>query len=183
MKEMLKLGLILALFAAAACLALAFVNNLTAPIIAENKDGKTQSAMLEIFPEADSFEAPKEFKKHDVNGISIERLLFAYKGESVIGVVVKSTGATYDKATVLIGINTDQSIKALRIVEITDTQGFGKNAEEPAFYEQFSGKKIDGQFVAGKNFDGISGATITTKGFEKILTESTKIALEYMAAL
>ena len=35
MKQMLKLGLVLAAFAAVACVALAFVNNLTAPAIAK----------------------------------------------------------------------------------------------------------------------------------------------------
>ena len=48
MKEMLKLGLTLAIFAAVACVALAFVNNLTAPTIAKVEQEKANAGMKTV---------------------------------------------------------------------------------------------------------------------------------------
>ena len=56
MKEALKLGVILALYAAAACFALALVNNVTAPTIERLALEKESQALKMIFPDADGFE-------------------------------------------------------------------------------------------------------------------------------
>ena len=74
-------------------------------------------------------------------------------------------------------------ITGLTFLSISDTPGFGQKAAEPNFYSQFAGKNAAGSFVPGADFDGISGATITTNGVANIITEATKIGLEYLATI
>ncbi len=50
---MIKLGIILAAFAAAACVMLAFVYNGTTAIIAQRQQADLEAALKELFPEAD----------------------------------------------------------------------------------------------------------------------------------
>ena len=183
MKEMLKLGLVLACFAAVACVALAFVNNLTAPTIAKVEAEKANAGMKAVFADADYFMDAEGFTSTVINGVTIDKVCFAYKNDAKIGVVVQATGSTYDKATILVGINMDKVVTGVNFLSITDTPGFGQKAAEPTFYEQFAGKNAAGSFVPGTDFDGISGATITTNGVANIITEATKIGLEYLATI
>lgn len=183
MKEMLKLGLTLAIFAAVACVALAFVNNLTAPTIAKVGQEKANAGMKTVFADADTFEEVAGFTSTVENGVTIDKVCYAIKNGTKIGVVVQATGNTYDKATILVGINADKVITGINFLAISDTPGFGQKATEPAFYEQFAGLSATKALVPGTDFDGISGATITTDGVATIVSEAAKIGVEYLAAL
>ena len=183
MKEMLKLGLVLACFAAVACVALAFVNNLTAPTIAKVEAEKANAGMKAVFTDADYFMDVEGFTSTVINGVTIDKVCYAYKNDEKVGVVVQATGSTYDKATILVGINTDKTITGINFLAISDTPGFGQKAAEPTFYEQFAGKDATSSFVPGTDFDGISGATITTNGVANILSEAAKIGVEYLDAI
>ena len=183
MKEMLKLGLVLACFAAVACVALAFVNNLTAPTIAKVEAEKANAGMKAVFADADYFMDAEGFTSTVINGVTIDKVCFAYKNDAKIGVVVQATGSTYDKATILVGINMDKVVTGVNFLSITDTPGFGQKAAEPNFYGQFAGKDAAGSFVPGTDFDGISGATITTNGVANIISEAAKIGVEYLDAI
>ena len=183
MKQMLKLGLVLAAFAAVACVALAFVNNLTAPAIAKAEAEKANAGMKAVFSEADYFMDADGFTSTVIDGVTIDKVCYAYKNDVKIGVVVQATGSTYDKATILVGINAEKVITGISFLSITDTPGFGQKAAEPAFYEQFAGMSASSNFVPGTDFDGISGATITTNGVAKIISEAAKIGVEYLAGL
>ncbi len=68
---MVKLGCILAVYAAVACVMLAFVYAGTSKIIASRVAADQQAALKEIFPDADSFDSvedvtsPRSFGKHN----------------------------------------------------------------------------------------------------------------------
>lgn len=183
MKQMIKLGLILSAFAGAACVALALVNQVTAPAIEKVAIAKANAGMIAVFPEADSFKEVKEFSQYATGSSAVpEKLFIALKNEKTIGVVVQVTGPTYDKATLLVGINTEKKITGIKFLSLTDTPGFGQKAAEPVFYEQFAGKTATSNFVAGKDFDGISGATISTNGIAAIIKEATTVGLAYLTS-
>ena len=180
MKEMLKLGFVLAAFAAVACVALAFVNNFTAPVIAAVQEEKAGAGMRDVFTNADSFKKVTGYEYSSTSSVVIEELYTALKGGNMVGVVVKVTGPTYDKATVLVGIGTDKVLTGIKILEISDTPGFGQKATEPQFYTQFAGKSALSEFVPKVDFDAVSGATITTNGFAAILKEASAAGLGYL---
>ena len=181
MKEMIKLALVLAIFASVACVLLAFVNNATLPAIQAVKNQALTAGLKEIFADATDFTVPKDFVPQTVNGISIEQVYIAKSGDEVLGAVVQATGPTYDKATILTGVLPNRTISSIKILSISDTSGFGQNATKPEFYTQFAGKSIDDEFSADKDIDGLSGATISRRGIGNILKTSTQEAIKFLA--
>jgi len=178
--QMFKLGAVLAAFAAIACVLLALVNNITAPVIEAKKAEDLKNGLQEIFADATDFEAYPGFSKETINGVTLESIYIAKKGDSVIGAAVQATGPTYDKATILTGITTENTVKSIKILSISDTSGFGQNATKPEFYTQFAGKSLSDNFSAEKDgdIDGLSGATITRRGVANILKISTSKATQ-----
>lgn len=174
--SMIKLGLILAAYAVACCTVLAIVNNITSPVIAQNQQKKANQGMAAVFAEAEDFEP--------IESSSCDALYLAKAGGNVIGAVVQITGATYDHSTIIVGMTTDGTITGMQFLENTDTPGFGQKASDPTFklasgktfYGQFAGKKASDGFTAGKTFDAISGATITSNGVGALMTQ----AVQYM---
>lgn len=180
MKEMIKLALVLAIFASVACVLLAFVNNATLPAIQAVKNQALTAGLKEIYSDATDFVKPETFVPETLQGISVEQLYIAKSGDKVLGAVVQATGPTYDKATVLIGVLPNRTISGIKILSISDTSGFGQNALKPEFYTQFAGKSIDDKFSAHEDIDGLSGATITRQGIGNILKVATQEAIKYL---
>lgn len=181
MKEMLKLGAVLACFAVVSCVALALVNGVTSPVIAAQKQGKTGEALKVVFPDAASFEkADSGYQNADA--VQIQSLYVAKdSGGAVLGAVVQATGPTYDKAVILVGVTVSGSITATEILELSDTPGFGQKAKEGGYMDQYSGKSAADAFTVGADVVAISGATISSNGIASIVKHGTRAATEYLA--
>ena len=182
MKNILKLGFTLAAYATVACVSLAFVYNVTAPAIERVKQEKAGAGMKIVFEQADSFVPVQNFERDSANPIAINALYTAEKGGKVLGAVVEAAGATYDKATMLIGLDLNRTITGIQFLSLTDTPGFGQRANEPEFLNQFKNLNAEKTLEAGKDFDGLSGATITTKGVTNIVNYAVWVAGNYLAA-
>lgn len=186
--SMIKLGLILSAYAVVACAMLALVNNFTAPKIAENQTKKVSAAMQEFFPESGlSFETINDFTPPVVGAITVDEMYVAKRGNEIVGGAAQVTGPTYDQGTILIGIKNDGTVTGLKFLKLTDSPGFGLKANDATFklpngktfYGQFEGKNAKDGFVAGQNFDAISGATITSEAVSSLINEGTKNILSY----
>lgn len=186
--SMIKLGLILCAYAVVACAMLALVNNFTAPKIAENQTKKVSAAMQEFFPESGlSFETINDFTSPVVGAITVDEMYVAKRGNEIVGGAAQVTGPTYDQGTILIGIKNDGTVTGLKFLKLTDSPGFGLKANDATFklpngktfYGQFEGKNAKDGFVAGQNFDAISGATITSEAVSSLINEGTKNILSY----
>ncbi len=183
--SMVRLGLILAIYAVAACTVLAIVNNITAPVIAANQQRKANEAMRAVFAEADDFADPAtNLCGTSTSGSStIDNIKLAKAGGKVIGAVVQITGPTYDHSTIMVGMDINGTITGMQYLENTDTPGFGQKGSDPTFklasgqtfYGQFAGKKAADGFVAGSTFDAISGATITSNGIAALMTDAADV--------
>lgn len=182
MKNMLKLGLSLAIYASVACVCLSLVNMVTAPAIAAAKERELNSGLAVVFADADTFELAPGFVADTASSVKVTNLYLAKKGDQVMGAVVQANGPTYDKAEMLIGVTLNRSITGIQFLSLTDTPGFGQKAAEPEFANQFAGKSVDDAFSAGDDVTAISGATITTKGVSQLIKYAAYIAGEYLAA-
>ena len=187
--SMIKLGLILALYAAVSCTVLAVVNNFTAPKIAQNQIEKVNAAMKAFFPEEGyTFEEVTDFESKATGTIKIEKLYAAKKDGAICGGAAQVNGPTYDQATILVGMKSDGTITGLQFLKNTDSPGFGLKANDSTyrlsngktFYGQFEGKNAKDGFTAGQTFDAISGATITSNGVAGLLTAGTQTLLSYI---
>lgn len=182
--SMIKLGLILAVYAAVSCLVLALVNNVTSPKIKQNQIEKINLAMKEFFPEEGYiFEEVKDFEASSKATIKIESLYLAKKDGQVMGGAVQVTGPTYDTATVFMGVKKDGSIQGIKFLKLTDSPGFGLKANDSSytlsksgktFYGQFEGMNANDGFTVNETFEAISGATITSAGIGYLLEEGSK---------
>ena len=186
--SMIKLGLVLCAYAVVACTLLALVNNFTAPKIADNQAKKVSAAMQEFFPDAGlSFETVNDYKAPVVGAITVDEIYVAKKDGKIVGGAAQVTGPTYDQGSILIGMKTDGSVTGLKFLKLTDSPGFGLKANDSTFklpngktfYGQFEGKNAKDGFTAGKNFDAISGATITSVAVSSLINEGTKNLFDY----
>ncbi len=189
MKEMIKLGLTLAIYAVISCTVLAVVNNFTAPKIAQNQVEKVNQAMASFFPgDGYSFESVSDYDSASVGTIKIENMIIAKKDGKAVGGAAQVNGPTYDQATILVGMKADGTITGLQFLKNTDSPGFGLKANDPTFtlsngktfFGQFEGKNAKDGFKAGETFDAISGATITSNGVANLLSEGTGSLLKYL---
>jgi electron transport complex protein RnfG len=181
MKAIFKLGITLAIYATVACGLLAVVDMGTAPLIAEAKAKETAEAMKVVFSDADDFAEDTTFTPDISTSVKVSKLYLAKKGGEIVGSVVQTTGPTYDKATILIGMKLDRTITGIQFTELSDTPGFGQKAAEPAFKNQFTGKSANDAFALGSDVTAITGATITSKGVTQIVKYATYIAGDFMA--
>lgn len=189
MKEMIKLGLTLAIYAVISCTVLAVVNNFTAPKIAQNQENKVNQAMASFFPgDGYTFESVSDYEAASVGTIKIENMIIAKKDGKAVGGAAQVNGPTYDQATILVGMKADGTITGLQFLKNTDSPGFGLKANDPTFtlsngktfFGQFEGKNAKDGFKAGETFDAISGATITSNGVANLLAEGTGSLLKYL---
>ena len=178
MKQMFKLGLILALYTAVACVTLAVVNNFTAGAIERAAQEELQKGLKIVFADADEFIQSDEEFTSDVSGLTIDAVYLAKKNGTINGAVIKASGNTYDKATMLIGLSSDKKISAIHFLSLTDTPGYGQKALEKTFTSQFTGKSSKDSFTIGTDIDAISGATITTKGVVSIIKSAVQNGLK-----
>lgn len=162
------------LFAITACvaLALAAVNMVTAPLIAQHKAGKIQQAMEKVLPDAVDL---KEVEFTDHTGM-VKRVYVSETG-CVMEVAPSGFGGAI---TMMVGILQDGTVSGISIVSHTETAGLGSvaaagNAAGEAFRGQFVG--LSGDLKVDKDggqIDSITSATITSRA----VTEGVNAALE-----
>ena len=171
--NMLKLGLILAVFAAAACVMLAFVYTGTASIIARRQQADLEAALKDIFPDADSFELAKGIESPDAS-VTIDDAYMAIRGGKPVGAALRLTRASYGgPIKIMAGVSIDGTITGVKIMEHSDTPGLGANAASPqyfvdkakeiTFYGQFAGKSVNDPFEVKNDVTAITASTITSR--------------------
>ena len=188
MKEAFKLGVILALYAAAACFALALVNNVTAPQIERLALEKESAALKMIFPDADGFEKITDAGATN-SSASIDSFFKVIKGGETAGYAVKATGPTYDTTTLVAGFFPDLKIAGVHILQTSDSPGFGQKAADPnyknskgtTFYGQFAGADASKPLALGADYEAISGATITSQTMGALVSNAAAVVKNYLA--
>jgi len=181
-RGMLKLGIILALYSAFACVGLAFVYAGTAKIIAQRQADDQVAALRELFPDADGFSPVSGVTSPDPM-VAIEGdegdpdntgVFAAVKNGEIIGLAIRTSRASYGgPIKVLVGVSADGKISGVKILEHSDTPGLGANAGSPGyyidrangihFYDQFAGKNAGDPFEPKQDVVAVTAATITSK--------------------
>lgn len=181
MKEMFKLGFVLAAFAVVACVALALVNNVTAPKIAAVKEAEAAAAMKAVFPQAETFENAAGFAPFTLDTVDIMKLSIAKSGGNTLGAVVQAAGNTYGRAELLVGVASGGKITGIQFLALTDSPGYGQKAKTPAFMGQFADKPLADKFALGADITAISGATISSRTITHIIKTAATLAGNYLA--
>ena len=185
--EMIKLGIILVFYAVVSCTVLAIVNSFTSVKIKQNQIEAANKAMKEVFSMADSFEAVQNFNSNFGN-ITVSDFYLAKKDDKVCGGVCQVSGPTYDKGKIIVGVDLKGTVTGMQILELSDSPGFGLKANDPTFklpsgntfYSQFTGLKVKNGFTVNQTFDGISGATITSKAIGDLVSQGSAVICSYL---
>ena len=154
----LRLALTLLAITAVVAAALAGVNSVTAPAIAELNAQKTQEAIQLVLPGGGE----------EIDFPAADLVAKVYKGEN--GYAVQTTPGGFDNTiTMMVGVDNQGKVLGISIIKHTETAGLGavSAASTPA------GENFRGQFVGasgsvsvtkdGGTMDAITGATITSR--------------------
>ena len=154
----IRLAAILLIITSLVAAALAGVNSITAPVIAQLTAEKTQLAIEAVLPGGGE---EIEFAPADL-------VSKVYKGEN--GYAIEVTPGGFDNTiTMMVGVDIEGKVLGIDIIKHTETAGLGAvaDAETPA------GQNFRGQFVGtsgsvavtkdGGAMDSITGATITSR--------------------
>ena len=157
-KYVLRLALTLLAITAVVAAALAGVNSITAPAIADLNAQKTQEAIELVLPGGGE----------EVDFPAADLVAKVYKGEN--GYAVQTTPGGFDNTiTMMVGVDNQGKVLGISIIKHTETAGLGAVAAAgtPA------GENFRGQFVGasgsvsvtkdGGTMDAITGATITSR--------------------
>ena len=195
MNKIMKNTLILTAITLVSGLLLGIVYEVTKEPIAASQEAAKQEAYRQVLPEADAFEqmtvdvneAAAAVEQATIGGAAVNAVIDeaakVLSGSEEIGYVVTVTDKEGygGNIQISVGILSDGTLNGISILSISETAGLGMNAQEPEFYEQFSGKQA-AQFEVTKNgaasdseIDAISGATITSKA----VTGGVNAALAY----
>ena len=160
-KYVLRLALTLFLIAGVVSLALAFVNQITAPAIEKLNIEKTQKAIEAVLPGG---------YDEEITNFSDETGLVSkvYKGANGYALEVKPAG--FDNTiTMMVGVDFDGNVLGISVVSHTETAGLGavaaaKTSAGEAFRNQFVGQSGSVSVTKdGGSMDAITGATITSR--------------------
>ncbi len=193
-KQFAKLGLILAAFAAAACVGLAFVYAGTAERIAAQAQIQLNDSLKGIFPEAEGFKDISAEAVSSDPAVKFEAAYLAEKGGTPIGMAIKASGQSYGGTSiVLVGLGLDRRIAGARVLDGKDTPGLGANAMNPSYFVdkskkttfpgQFTGKAITDPFEVKQDVAVITASTITSKALTKMIKTAADAAAAKLEAL
>ncbi|HPF33196.1 MAG TPA: RnfABCDGE type electron transport complex subunit G [Candidatus Sabulitectum sp.] len=189
MGEIFKLGFILMFIAVIAAVALGYVNSITEPVIAEQKEQAKLDAMIDV---ATSLAAGElTFDSLSVPGLENP---YAPVDETLSVVSVSdSTGAELGYLFVAYGRGYSSTIQTMVAVDLRgsvtgttilfqqETPGLGANVSNPQkFLYQFPGETGATLLLAkdGGSLDAITGSTITSRA----VTDSVRDGLQALAA-
>ena len=152
----LRLTATLLVITALVALALAGVNAITAPVIAELKAQKTQAAVEAVLPGGGA-----EVDFTDDSGM----VKTVYASEAGYAVLVETNGFG-GKISMMVGVDKAGKVLGVSIISHAETPSLGavaadKTSNGQAFRDQFVGQT--GTLTVGDSVEAISGATITSQ--------------------
>ena len=155
--------------------ALAGTNAITKDKIAALEAGNQSEAMSRLLP-ADNYQ--KKTARLDEHEITY---YIAKQSGKTAGAVYITAGKGYGgDVSVMTALETDGTVKAIEVLAADEeTPGLGQNATNPAFADQFAGKKDQiGVAKAGASdneINALTGATITSKAVADAVNQALSL--------
>lgn len=181
MKDIIKLGLILLVVTSIAGAALSVVNNITKPMIEQQKRLVTERALLAVLPAAD---------KNAIDPFKIADTIKYYIGfkdtlrTTIVGYAFVAKGPGYSSTIeTMVGVDTTGTILGIKVMDQKETPGLGTKIEEihygttsPWFQDQFIGTRAEGLAVDkdGGKIVSVTGATISSRAVTNSINQGLK---------
>ncbi len=188
MGEILKLGFILMFIAVIAAVALGYVNSVTEPVIALQKEQAKLDAMIDVAGSLGSGQL--SFDSLSVDGLSNpyadadQELAVVSVSDSLgedLGYLFVAYGRGYSSTIqTMVAVDMVGTVTGTTILYQQETPGLGANVANPArFLYQFPGSTPSDLLLAkdGGSLDAITGSTITSRA----VTNSVRSGLDALA--
>ena len=127
---------------------LAVLNDITAPIIAENTQAETLAAYVSVLPEGTTTASVEGAVKTANGDVAVKAAASGYSGKDV---------------TVYVAFDAEGAISGISIDGSTQTTGIGSKVSDDAFASGFIGWN-GGEVASGSPVDSIAGATYSSNG-------------------
>ena len=162
-KKSLKDIVVLVSICSVFAVALAFVNSITAPIIADRLAGAANEAYNAVLPGAVSFE-DVDLSQYTLPATVVE----AKKETSGLGYAIKLETKGYGSGMVLIiGVGSDGTVTGATCVTSNETNGV-----EKTYGSQFTGKDVTGASAV----DTVAGSTMTSDAYKSAVIDALNSA-------
>jgi Na+-translocating ferredoxin:NAD+ oxidoreductase subunit G len=169
MKYYLKLGFILLIFCVVASGILAYLNTLTAPVIAARKAREAVETREALIPNAVFTE------RNTADGLSYFVASPEADSTVVLGYTFVAVQSAYSSnVQTMVGVDKDFKVLAIQVIDQAETPGLGANCTQPSFMDQFKGLTLPDLKVDkdGGKVKSLSGATITSRAIANSIAES-----------
>ena len=185
MIDVVKISVILMVYALIAGGALAVVNMKTVPRIIENRRASENEARAEVLPDMQGGYVLK-------GGDSDFSYWVGYRDAGKVetgGYIFIARGSGYSSVIEsMVGVNRSGTVVAVKILSQQETPGLGSRVEEvlygesdPWFTRQFKGKTADDIIKVvkdGGSIDAITGATISSRAVSNSINSGLKKLIE-----
>ncbi len=190
MRDYIRLSGVLLIICVIAAILLGLTNEITYEKIAEQIEKSNNEARQLVLPTADEFTKLEEAKLTSIQAnpdYSIVRDIYEAKtGGSLSGYTVMVAPKGYGGAIeMVVGIDLNGTVQGVKVGTNNETPGLGKNAEKPAFSEQYKNKTWDSLISVIKNgtpkeneIVAIAGSTITSKGVTEGVNKAMAVVKE-----
>ncbi|NLL36069.1 MAG: RnfABCDGE type electron transport complex subunit G [Fretibacterium sp.] len=167
MAKIVNLGLTLFVVTALTGLILGGVQHITAGAIENVQRQEKAEALKAVLPDADSFSERPLAAGADPMVLEVQEA--SGEGKNVGWCLIVSTKGYGGLIKTLVGLTSEGTVSAIRILEHGETPGLGAKAVLPSFSGQFDGKEqlplriVKQTPAAPDEIQAISGATITSE--------------------
>jgi electron transport complex protein RnfG len=192
-RDYIRLSGVLFIVCAIAAVLLGFTNEVTFEKIAAQIEKANNEARQIVLPASDEFTKLDETKLAEIKAnpdYSIVRDVYEAKtGGSLTGYTVMVAPKGYGGAIeMIVGIDANGTVQGIKIGTNNETPGLGKNAEKPAFSDQYKNKTWDSQISVIKSgtpkeneISAIAGSTITSKGVTEGVNKAMAVAKDLLS--
>jgi Na+-translocating ferredoxin:NAD+ oxidoreductase subunit G len=189
-RDYIKLTGVLLVICAVAAALLGYVNDITYLKIADQIEKANTEARQQVLITADEFIKLDDAAMANITSNPeysiIKEIYQANAGGNLAGYTVSVAPKGYSgKIEIIVGVDVDGIVQGVKVGLNNETPGLGKNAEKPAFREQYNGKTWDSPINVIKNgtpkeheIVAIAGSTITSKGVTEGVNKAMAVAKE-----
>ncbi|MDF2839725.1 MAG: electron transport complex, RnfABCDGE type, subunit [Clostridia bacterium] len=193
MRDYIRLSGVLFIVCAIAAVLLGFTNEVTFEKIAAQIEKANNEARQIVLPASDEFTKLDETKLAEIKAnpdYSIVRDVYEAKtGGSLSGYTVMVAPKGYGGAIeMIVGVDANGTVQGIKIGTNNETPGLGKNAEKPAFSDQYKNKTWDSQISVIKSgtpkeneISAIAGSTITSKAVTEGVNKAMAVAKDLLS--
>lgn len=158
------------------------VNNYTDPIIHKNEELKANTSILDALGILHGEDDIEESFKESITTVEKSGQLFYISRDKEVAFRFAGSGLWGPIKGVISLLPDLKTIKGITVIHQEETPGLGDRIGEKEFLERFKSKKLEpqllilspGKAVKDNEVDGITGATLSCKAFERILNSESK---------